>query len=509
MENQAQQIWASLNEEQKQLLDSLVDNVRLLGQIALGLISFVESNHQSWQDLVGKLEERIKELEIDLGTARTTNENLKNTNLSLNRRISELELKLELLEQQCAQVTLDWATAARLVEVAENKIDLVPNKRLKFSFALFSALARRTLGDEIPPSTLEALVDTTGAAVQMNDRSYAATIDFITPNPRRGSRRGSVALVSGGLRGPVFWDINNGKALFEFSRLGSDIVKLDVSDNGERILAISTDGSVHAWYGQSSKSSPNPTLVAPGGRKDPSDAQNSMEEFDIATSSSGDLVLVAGNDDNTTVAKFWKSFQGGNPILLKGHKATIHAVAIGPGEDPFLATGGSDNKIFVWDTNGKRKAEIQGHQDRILDLAFEPKGRLIASSGADRIIRFWNIRDGSLFRELEGHTGAVKQITFDPSGHFLASCTAEELFVWDLCKEKISYRVDLGAKGIESISWGVGGYLAASLKDGRILLLYLDIHSIIEYALTRIPDIGLWHNDECERHFGTTCPLLR
>ncbi|MBL6712675.1 MAG: hypothetical protein ISQ07_04735 [Pirellulales bacterium] len=67
-----------------------------------------------------------------------------------------------------------------------------------------------------------------------------------------------------------------------------------------------------------------------------------------------------------------------------------------------------------------------GHRDLLYDAELSPDGRLLATAGYDRTIRFWNAADATLIREIDVHNAAVFDLAWHPAGGVLASASADE-----------------------------------------------------------------------------------
>jgi WD40 repeat protein len=76
---------------------------------------------------------------------------------------------------------------------------------------------------------------------------------------------------------------------------------------------------------------------------------------------------------------------------------------------------------------------LEGHQDVIWSIAFNPDGRTIASGNSDKTINLWEVDTGNLARTLKGHLNAVISLSFDPTGTTLASGSRDNtLKLWDV-----------------------------------------------------------------------------
>ncbi|MSR30952.1 MAG: hypothetical protein EXR99_05540 [Gemmataceae bacterium] len=97
-----------------------------------------------------------------------------------------------------------------------------------------------------------------------------------------------------------------------------------------------------------------------------------------------------------------------------------------------------DGAIRAWDSaNGQQAYEIKsyrekeavnGHKDGVFTLAISPDQSLLATAGSDRIIKLWNLRDGSFVRDLvhkglpnadkekRSHPGWIYSVRFTPDG---------------------------------------------------------------------------------------------
>ncbi|CAH2073213.1 unnamed protein product, partial [Iphiclides podalirius] len=129
---------------------------------------------------------------------------------------------------------------------------------------------------------------------------------------------------------------------------------------------------------------------------------------------------------------------------MDNHLACVNCVRWSNG-GRYLASGGDDRLVMVWglsvaaSTPGKHKAEswrclstLRGHAGDVLDLAWSPLDKWLASCSVDNTIIIWNAEKfPEMVCVLNGHTGLVKGVAWDPVGKYLASQSDDKsLRVW-------------------------------------------------------------------------------
>ncbi|MBA0740282.1 hypothetical protein Gogos_013497, partial [Gossypium gossypioides] len=136
--------------------------------------------------------------------------------------------------------------------------------------------------------------------------------------------------------------------------------------------------------------------------------------------------------------------------IFTGHTGELYAVACSPTDPVLVATGGGDDKGFLWKiSHADWASELQGHTDSVSSLAFSHDGQLLASGGHtdsvsslafshdgqllasggfDGLVKVWDT-SGNLKSTLEGPGGGIEWIKWHPKGHLILA-GSEDCTVW-------------------------------------------------------------------------------
>ncbi|KAK9272978.1 hypothetical protein L1049_003358 [Liquidambar formosana] len=125
--------------------------------------------------------------------------------------------------------------------------------------------------------------------------------------------------------------------------------------------------------------------------------------------------------------------------IFTGHTGELYAVACSPTDATLVATGGGDDKGFLWKIGrGDWAFELQGHKDSVSNVAFSTDGQLLASGSFDGLIQVWDISSGNLKCTLEGPGGGIEWVRWHPRGHLILA-GSEDSTVWMWNADKSAY----------------------------------------------------------------------
>lgn len=154
----------------------------------------------------------------------------------------------------------------------------------------------------------------------------------------------------------------------------------------------------------------------------------------VTPSIDGRWLLSGGNDQ---VVRLWDAASGEVKITFLGHDHVVEAVAFAPSTaypslgklagykkppsaqlcGEFLATGGRDKVIKIWDNRGTCHRTLIGHDNWVRGLVFHPLGRYLFSVSDDKTIRCWDLtQDGKCVKIVaDSHTHFVSSIRWAPN----------------------------------------------------------------------------------------------
>lgn len=107
-------------------------------------------------------------------------------------------------------------------------------------------------------------------------------------------------------------------------------------------------------------------------------------------------------------------------------------MAWSPLQADLVATGGSDDRAYIWrvgqeafEETGGAVLELTGHTDTVSALAFSADGSSLASGGMDGCVRVWEVASGRCIQALEGPGDAVEWLSWHPKGNVLLAGAAD------------------------------------------------------------------------------------
>lgn len=144
--------------------------------------------------------------------------------------------------------------------------------------------------------------------------------------------------------------------------------------------------------------------------------------------------------------RVWNIATGKTVRQLVGHKRDVLSVAVSH-DDRQIMTGGLDNQIKVWNTQGmcKHTVEKNQHTDAVSCVKFYHGGKqpLVVTASWDKTIKVWDNMYMQLMYTFVGHKAQINSIDMVQNTSYLASGSRDgTIIVWNLVDGKFLVQAD-------------------------------------------------------------------
>jgi WD40 repeat protein len=270
----------------------------------------------------------------------------------------------------------------------------------------------------------------------------------------------------------------------------SEIVDLDLSIDGSRIVTTDKDGRVYLWETVTGK------LV-----------RGLVDKALSARFSPVDMRVVTAHDK---YAETWDGLNGSLYLAFTGHAAGMRSATFSP-NGLALATGGSDGTVYIWEAGkGQRLQTMSNPGAGITSMQFSGDAHTLLTCGTDLRLRAWKATTGEMIRafptptnfpeamalrrdgsqsvsasgadalvwntgdsiplhRLSGHSGTIRALALDRSGTLLATAAADgEVRIWNMETGALLHTLSGHIGGAESAIFSEDGSLLVSTGADRI-----------------------------------------
>ena len=204
--------------------------------------------------------------------------------------------------------------------------------------------------------------------------------------------------------------------------------------SGGKLIAIGRSNQIHLY--DSEKYTPvkapvDPDVKTPDGK--PAKASHISLVESLAFSPDG-KTLASGSFQEVVL---WDVASAAIRLRIPGFADRVTALCYSA-DGKYLATGGGaateDGELRIFSAaDGKLVQDVRNaHSDSIFGIQFSPDGTKIASCGADKFVKVFEVPGGKLLKSFEGHTHHVLDVAWKPDGKVLASAGADaDIKLWD------------------------------------------------------------------------------
>ena len=199
-----------------------------------------------------------------------------------------------------------------------------------------------------------------------------------------------------------------------------------------------------------------------------------------ATASPDGRWLAGGTADHNARIRLWDAATGLPHVAMTGQRGTATALTIAPNSMMLASASASDGTVWLWNVaTGEPVLLIVEAADgcTVEALAFHPQGRLLAvggidwlaTGGSDGAICVWDIMQPAKVAVFERGTTSL---AFHPSGQILAAASLDESSIWDTESQELIAELGGHKDGINCIAYSPDGRWLAVGSDDRTVRLW-------------------------------------
>lgn len=167
--------------------------------------------------------------------------------------------------------------------------------------------------------------------------------------------------------------------------------------------------------------------------------------------------LVSASSDITV--KVWRpnSEERGLPATVGLHDDYVKCLASPEAYSDWVASGGLDHKIRVWDLSGAgEKLQINVGEDdsnaKGSVYALSVQGSVVASGGPESIVKLWDPRTGKRITKFVGHTDNVRDILISQDGDMVLTASSDQTVkVWSVVAGRCMYTLTMHNASVWSL----------------------------------------------------------
>ncbi|CEL03262.1 Putative WD repeat protein (AFU_orthologue; AFUA_5G11870) [Aspergillus calidoustus] len=186
-----------------------------------------------------------------------------------------------------------------------------------------------------------------------------------------------------------------------------------------------------------------PSLTSPNAQKPgPTKFRNQIQAH---THWINDIVLVQNNSalvsaSSDTTVRLWRPSSESTdvPQSIGKHTDYVKCLASPSPHSTWVASGGLDHKVNLWDLNGKGQilsidncGGTKTTKGSVYALSAVPS--IVASGGPEKLVRVWDPKSGKAITKFVGHTNVVRDILINRDGDTIMTASSDQTVkIWSL-----------------------------------------------------------------------------
>lgn len=167
--------------------------------------------------------------------------------------------------------------------------------------------------------------------------------------------------------------------------------------------------------------------------------------------------LVSASSDVTV--KAWRPYSEDGSVAqtIGAHSDYVKCLTSPGANATWVASGGLDHKICLWDLNGAGQSleidvgKLEGVTKGSI-YALCAKGSILASGGPESAVRLWDPKSGKLITKFVGHTDNVRSILMSEDGSTLMTASSDQTVkIWSTAAGRCMHTLTMHSDSVWSL----------------------------------------------------------
>jgi len=120
----------------------------------------------------------------------------------------------------------------------------------------------------------------------------------------------------------------------------------------------------------------------------------------------------------------------GSPIRHANAPGELSSRLVISPDGRWLAAGNWEGEVILTDSAGVRIRVLTGHRAPVQAVAFSPDSRQLATGGADRQVKLWDLEAGKESATFRGHRKRIEAMVYSADGQRLLATVRRSVFVF-------------------------------------------------------------------------------